>query len=130
MSPFTQSKLSFVHNGDIVFVSTYFRTRHRRNKKKGDQANISFFAFTATPKPKTLELFGTTRNGQKEAFDLYSMEQAIKEGFILDVLKNYMSWKRYYKLIKRTEIADKEYEKKKTKLSLKECVTKYMQMMS
>jgi len=83
-------------------------------KKKGDQANISFFAFTATPKPKTLELFGTIRNGQKEAFDLYTMEQAIKEGFIKDVLKNYMSWKRYYKLIKRTEIADKEYEKKKT----------------
>lgn len=83
-------------------------------KKKGDQANISFFAFTATPKPKTLELFGTTRNGQKEAFDLYTMEQAIKEGFIKDVLKNYMSWKRYYKLIKRTEIEDKEYEKKKT----------------
>jgi len=83
-------------------------------RKKGDQSNISFFAFTATPKPKTLELFGTTRNGQKEAFDLYTMEQAIKEGFILDVLKNYMSWKRYYKLIKRTEIEDKEYDKKKT----------------
>lgn len=83
-------------------------------KKKGAQTNISFFAFTATPKPKTLELFGTVRNGQKEAFDLYTMEQAIKEGFIKDVLKNYMSWKRYYKLIKRTEIEDKEYEKKKT----------------
>lgn len=83
-------------------------------KAKGDQKNISFFAFTATPKPKTLELFGTTRNGQKEAFDLYTMEQAIKEGFIKDVLKNYMSWKRYYKLIKRTEITDKEYDKKKT----------------
>jgi type I restriction enzyme R subunit len=83
-------------------------------KAKGDQANISFFAFTATPKPKTLELFGTIRNGQKEAFDLYTMEQAIKERFIKDVLKNYMSWKRYYKLIKRTDINDKEYEKKKT----------------
>lgn len=83
-------------------------------KKKGDQKNISFFAFTATPKPKTIELFGTLRNGRKEAFDLYTMEQAIKEGFIKDVLKNYMSWKRYYKLIKRTDISDKEYEKKKT----------------
>ncbi len=82
--------------------------------RKGDQKNISFFAFTATPKPKTIELFGTIRNEHKEAFDLYTMEQAIKEGFILDVLKNYMSWKRYYKLIKRTEIEDKEYEKKKT----------------
>lgn len=83
-------------------------------KKKGDQGNISFFAFTATPKQKTIELFGSIRNGQKEAFDLYTMEQAIKEGFIKDVLKNFMSWKRYYKLIKRTEITDKEYEKKKT----------------
>jgi type I restriction enzyme R subunit len=83
-------------------------------KRKGDQSNISFFAFTATPKPKTLELFGTVRNGQKEAFDLYTMEQAIKEGFIKDVLKNYMSWNRYYKLLKRTEIDDKEYDKKKT----------------
>lgn len=83
-------------------------------KRKGDQANISFFAFTATPKPKTIELFGTIRNGQKEAFDLYTMEQAIKEGFILDVLKNYMSWKRYYKLLKRSDLEDKEYEKKKT----------------
>lgn len=83
-------------------------------KGKGDQKNISFFAFTATPKQKTIELFGTVRDGQKEAFDLYTMEQAIKEGFILDVLKNYMSWKRYYKLIKRTDITDKEYEKKKT----------------
>jgi len=83
-------------------------------KSKGDQTNISFFAFTATPKPKTIELFGTERNGQKEAFDLYTMEQAIKEGFIKDVLKNYMSWKRYYKLIKRSEISDKEYDKKQT----------------
>lgn len=82
---------------------------------KGDQKNISFFAFTATPKPKTIEIFGTVQtDGKKTAFDLYSMEQAIKEGFILDVLKNYMSFKRYYKLVKRSEVEDKEYEKKKT----------------
>jgi type I restriction enzyme R subunit len=82
-------------------------------KAKGDQSNVSFFAFTATPKPKTIELFGTIQNGKKDAFDTYSMEQAIKEGFIIDVLKNYMSWKRYFKLIKRTEINDKEYDRKK-----------------
>ena len=82
--------------------------------KKGQQDNISQFAFTATPKPKTLELFGTKVDGQISAFDEYTMEEAIKEGFIKDVLKNYMSFKRYYKLIKRTEIDDKEYEKKKT----------------
>ncbi len=83
--------------------------------KKGQQPNISQFAFTATPKPKTIELFGTIQpDGDKEPFDIYSMEQAIKEGFILDVLENYMSFKRYYKLIKRSDIEDKEYEKKKT----------------
>lgn len=83
-------------------------------KRKGKQPNISFFAFTATPKPKTEELFGRVIDGKLKAFDAYTMEQAIKEGFIRDVLKNYMSFKRYYKILKRTEITDKEYEKKKT----------------
>lgn len=82
--------------------------------KKGQQPNISQFAFTATPKPKTLELFGTKFNGKIEPFDEYTMEEAIKEGFIKDVLQNYMSFKHYYKLVKRTEIEDKEYDKKKT----------------
>ena len=67
-------------------------------EKTGRQANISFFAFTATPKNKTFELFGELRAGERREFDLYSMEQAIKEGFILDVLKNYVSFKRYYTL--------------------------------
>ncbi len=83
-------------------------------RKKGKQPNLSQFAFTATPKPKTLELFGTKTNGKTEPFDEYTMEEAIKEGFIKDVLLNYMSFKRYYKLVKRTEIEDKEYDKKKT----------------
>ena len=82
--------------------------------KKGQQPNISQFAFTATPKDKTLELFGTKGPDGKQPFDIYSMEQAIKEGFIKDVLENYMSFKRYYKLIKRSNIEDKEYDKKKT----------------
>ena len=83
-------------------------------EKKGQQPNISQFAFTATPKDKTLELFGTKGPDGKQPFDIYSMEQAIKEGFIKDVLENYMSFKRYYKLIKRSEIEDREYDKKKT----------------
>ncbi|WBX78098.1 DEAD/DEAH box helicase family protein [Tenacibaculum ovolyticum] len=82
--------------------------------KKGKQPNISQFAFTATPKPKTIQLFGTKINGKTSAFDEYTMEEAIKEGFIKDVLKNYMSFKRYYKLVKRSEIDDKEYDTKKT----------------
>lgn len=83
-------------------------------EKKGFKKNISFFAFTATPKPKTIELFCERVNGKKDPFDEYSMEDAIKEGFIMDVMENYMSFKRYYKLIKKADIPDEEYEKKKT----------------
>jgi type I restriction enzyme R subunit len=82
--------------------------------KKGRLKNVSFFAFTATPKNKTLQLFGTIRNETFEAFDKYSMEQAITEGFILDVLQNYTTFKRYYRLAKRPQIDDKEYEIRKT----------------
>jgi len=86
----------------------------RELSSKGRQDNISFFAFTATPKNKTLELFGTMRNGKLEAFDTYSMHQAINEGFIRDVLENYIHFKRYYKLAKRPDIEDDEYEIRKT----------------
>lgn len=72
--------------------------------KNGKQDNISMFAFTATPRSQTLQLFGTMNaKGQKEAFDLYSMKQAIEEGFILDVLQNYMTYKTYYRLNKTIE---------------------------
>lgn len=64
--------------------------------------NISYFAFTATPKAKTLELFGrvseTSADGLPEPFDLYSMQQAIEEGFILDVLQNYLPYKVAWQL--------------------------------
>ena len=80
---------------------------------KGRKGNISFFAFTATPKARTIELFAERVNGKREPFDKYSTEEAINEGFILNVLENYMSFKRYYRLVKRTDIPDKEYSKKK-----------------
>lgn len=83
-------------------------------KRKANSRNISFFAFTATPKDKTIELFCELAHGTKEPFDVYSMEDAIKEGFILNVMKNYMSFKRYYKLVQSAKAKDKEYEKKKT----------------
>ena len=71
---------------------------------RGQQPNLSFFAFTATPKGKTLELFGTPgQSGKPEAFHLYSMRQAIEEGFILDVLANYTSYSVFYRLLKATE---------------------------
>ncbi|CAN5618247.1 DEAD/DEAH box helicase family protein [soil metagenome] len=70
---------------------------------RGPQANLSFFAFTATPKGKTLEIFGRKPPGQDEpvAFHTYSMRQAIEEGFILDVLQRYTSYATYYKLQKQ-----------------------------
>ena len=82
-------------------------------KRKGLKTNVSFFAFTATPKDKTIELFCEREHGTKEPFDLYSMEEAIKEGFIRDVLESYTSFKRYYKLVKDTKAIDKEYDVKK-----------------
>ena len=83
-------------------------------KRKGSKSNVSFFAFTATPKAKTIEIFCERENGSKEPFDVYTMEQAIKEGFILDVMQNYMSFKRYYKLVRDEKFKDKEYDTKKT----------------
>lgn len=79
----------------------------------GKQDNISFFAFTATPKNKTLQLFGEKQeNGTYRAFHIYSMRQAIEEGFILDVLQNYTTYKQYYKIAKKIE-GDPEYDKVK-----------------
>jgi type I restriction enzyme, R subunit len=71
----------------------------RSMAKRGQQANLSFFAFTATPKHKTLAIFG--QNGQPA--HRYTMRQAIEEGFILDVLKNYTTYATYYKLLKACE---------------------------
>ena len=72
--------------------------------KRGRQPNISFFAFTATPKYKTLEVFGRPgADGRPAPFHLYSMRQAIEEGFILDVLKYYTTYKTYFGLIKSIE---------------------------
>ena len=80
---------------------------------RGKHANLSFFAFTATPKPKTLELFGhpvVGPDGQERyvPFHLYSMRQAIDEGFILDVLANYTTYDTYYRLANTEPSEDPE----------------------
>ena len=73
-------------------------------KGRGPQANISAFAFTATPRNVTLERFGIHGpEGLPHPFHLYSMRHAIEEGFILDVLQNYMTYKAYYELEKVIE---------------------------
>ncbi len=69
--------------------------------KNGKQSNVSMFGFTATPKPTTLQIFGRENNkGQKAAFHIYSMKQAIEEGFILDVLQNYVTYDTYFQINK------------------------------
>lgn len=69
----------------------------------GRHKNLSFFAFTATPKEKTLEMFGTeATDGTFHPFHVYSMRQAIEEGFILDVLKNYMTYRTCFRIAKNT----------------------------
>lgn len=69
----------------------------------GRHKNLSFFAFTATPKGMTLEMFGTpAEDGSYHPFHIYSMRQAIEEGFILDVLQNYMTYDTCYKIAKNT----------------------------
>ena len=78
---------------------------------RGKQPNLSFFAFTATPKARTIELFGRYDPAidRKGPFHLYSMRQAIQEGFILDVLANYVTYKTYWE-IERTIPEDPEYD--------------------
>jgi type I restriction enzyme R subunit len=85
----------------------------RSMAKRSRQANLSFFAFTATPKHKTLAVFG--RNGKPS--HKFTMRQAIEEGFILDVLKNYTSYSTYYKLLKACE-EDPNVERKQAATAL------------
>ncbi|HEV8720570.1 MAG TPA: type I restriction endonuclease subunit R [Candidatus Binatia bacterium] len=87
--------------------------------------NASYFAFTATPKNKTLEIFGEPyhEGGQVKhrPFHSYTMKQAIQEGFILDVLKNYTPVESYYRLVKTVE-ADPEFDTKRAKKKLRRYV--------
>jgi type I restriction enzyme R subunit len=88
--------------------------------------NLSYFAFTATPKPRTLELFGRrpdpsrppAKDNLPQAFHVYSMRQAIEEKFILDVLRNYTTYGTAYKLARKNEQADEEVDSKKARKEL------------
>lgn len=92
--------------------------------------NLSYLAFTATPKTKTLELFGRlpdpslppSKTNKPQAYHVYSMRQAIEEGFILDVLKNYTNYKVAYNLAMKIADKDEEVESKKAKVKLNQWV--------
>lgn len=94
-------------------VASGFEELYKSMAKRPKQSNLSLFAFTATPKHKTLKVF--TEGG--EPADRYTMRQAIEEGFILDVLKNYTTYETYFKLLKSSE-GDQEVERKKAAKAL------------
>lgn len=93
-------------------------------------SNLSYLAFTATPKSKTLELFGRlprpeeapSKTNKPQAYHVYSMRQAIEEGFILDVLKNYTNYKVAYNLAMKIAGSDEEVESKRAKVKLNQWV--------
>jgi len=88
--------------------------------------NLSYYAFTATPKPKTIELFGrlpnpdlpASKDNLPAAYHVYSMRQAIEESFILDVLKNYTNYKVVYQLKQKLAAADDEVDARRAKIKL------------
>ncbi len=97
---------------------------NRQLEKQGKLPNLSFFAFTATPKPKTLEIFGMKdKDKMPVAFHKYTMKQAIEEGFILDILKNYRTYDSYFKLTKKI-YDDPQYSKKLANKS----IAKYLKL--
>ena len=89
----------------------------REQLKRAKQPNLSFFAFTATPKWKTLAFFDEAGANGEAPFHLYSMKQAIEEKFILDVLKHYTTYEHYFKLLHKAQ-DDKELVRNKTKHQL------------
>ncbi len=95
----------------------------RDAQKRARQPNLSFFAFTATPKFKTKVLFDAPGPSGKSPFHEYSMRQAIEEGFIMDVLENYTTYRRFYGLIKQVE-GDPEVPRKQAAKAL----TRYMEL--
>lgn len=109
----TTNDLDEAEKEDVFEVETSEDWIIEQMKSRGMAKNVSFFAFTATPKQKTLEIFGDKQfDGQFRPFSVYSMKQAIDEGFILDVLKNYTTYKMYFSLLKKVQ-DDPEFKKKK-----------------
>ena len=98
---------------DIETQKNILREQYKRKR----QDNLSFFAFTATPKWKTLALFDEPNEQGETPFHRYTMKQAIEEGFILDVLANYTTYKQYFRLLKSAD-GKTEFPKHKAKKEL------------
>lgn len=110
------SDISFDDKTDTEYIASdenYEDEIRKSMLKRGPQPNLSFFGFTATPKAKTMEVFGQKGiDGKPQPFHLYSMRQAIEEGFIHDVLQNYTTYQTFFQLSKKIE-DDPNVNKKK-----------------
>ncbi len=114
----SKSVLEDFHEGDEEDLTDVDKQILDEIINRGKQNHISYFGFSGTPKNKTLELFGRkNEDGEFHPFDLYSMRQSIGEGFTLDVLKDYTTYKRYFKLNKTVE-EDKELPESRVKKML------------
>lgn len=111
------SQLLEEDDDDITLDEDEKKELMKQAAMRGKQPNISFFAFTATPKFKTKAVFDEPGENGSVPFHLYSMRQAIEEGFILDVLQNYTTYKRFYKIAKTIE-DDPQVSKSKGKTAL------------
>lgn len=119
------SKLSTAMNRALGEEADYEDAINYLMESRKMLSNASYFAFTATPKNKTLEIFGETQVedgvNKPKPFHSYTMKQAIQEGFILDVLSSYTTITSHYKLIKTIE-ADPEFDTKKAQKKLRKFV--------
>lgn len=108
---------------EALVRSVTARSRHH--------SNLSYFAFTATPKGRTLEMFGRLNpaTGKHEPFHLYSMRQAIEEEFIIDVLANYTTYETYWKIQKTIE-GDPEYEPRKARRAIGQFISLHPQQLA
>jgi type I restriction enzyme R subunit len=99
--------------------------------RRSRHSNLSYFAFTATPKGRTLEMFGTLNpaTGVHEPFHLYSMHQAIEEGFIVDVLASYTTYETYWK-IQKAIAEDPAYEPRKARRAIARFVSLHPQQLA
>lgn len=104
--------------GDEIVEGDVYALALKAALSRGKRDNLSFYAFTATPKYKTLEMFGhTDLDGKPAPFHLYSMKQAIEEGFVHDVLKNYTTYETYFGLVKKVQ-DDPKLDKSKASKAL------------
>lgn len=99
-TPTISKKSHLIHSNNEICLNDLIKKEEEHFKKL---PNVSMITFTPAPKNSTLKIFGNSNNGKQEPFDVYPMKQAIGEGFILDVLQNYITYESFYNLNKNVK---------------------------